>query len=129
MALSVMEGVALSARWAFEELQKSSGVTVSSVSIGGGGSRSDLWCQIRADVLNCVLKRVVITEAAALGAAILAGIGCGLLSSAAEAIERLVHFDRSFEPDAATRDYYNDRYAQYRELYEALRPLNASFPA
>lgn len=129
MALSVMEGVALSARWAFEELQKSSGVTVSSVSIGGGGSRSDLWCQIRADVLNCVLKRVVITEAAALGAAILAGVGCGLLSSAAEAIERLVHFDRSFEPDAATRDYYNDRYAQYRELYEALRPLNASFPA
>ena len=61
MVRSVMEGVAFSARWAFQELQKSSEVTVSSANIGGGGARSDLWCQIRADTLGFALRRVAAT--------------------------------------------------------------------
>ena len=81
MVRSVMEGVAFSARWAFQELQKSSGVTLSSANIGGGGSRSDLWCQIRADTLGFALQRVAVADTAALGAAILAGVGSGLMPS------------------------------------------------
>jgi xylulokinase len=127
MVLSVMEGVAFSARWAFEELQESSQVLVSSANIGGGGALSDLWCQIRADALGRVLQRVAITDAAALGAAILAGVGCGLMSSATEAVRQLVHFDRSFEPQAQMRGYYDDKYGNYRALYNTLRPFNRRY--
>ena len=128
MVLSVMEGVAFSARWAIEELQKSSGVLVSWANIGGGGARSDLWCQVRADALGSALQRVAANDAAALGAAIIAGAGCGLMSSVPAAVKQLVHFDRWFAPSIEMRGYYDDKYGQYLALYEALRPFNAHYP-
>jgi xylulokinase len=128
MARSVMEGVAFSARWAFETLQKSSGLTVSLANISGGGSRSDTWCQIRADALGFALQRTAVPEAAALGAAMLAGLGSGTVSSMREAVRRLVRFDRTFEPHAASQTYYNDKFGHFQALYEALRTINARYP-
>lgn len=122
---SVMEGVAFSVRWAFEALEKSAGVDASLVNIGGGGSRSDVWCQIRADALGKTLRRTSVPEAAATGAALLAGVGNGHLSSLGEASRKLVQFDRTFEPNPATAGYYRDKFEKYRELYSALRAFNA----
>ena len=127
LARSVLEGVALSARLAFEALQSSAGLTVAAANIGGGGARSDVWCQIRADALNFPLRRTATSDSAALGAAILAGLGSGLMESLDGAVRRLVAFDRTFEPNAARRTYYNDRFGHYRALYESMRPFNASF--
>jgi xylulokinase len=127
MARSVMEGVAFSARWAFEALQKSSTRTVSLANISGGGSRSDTWCQIRADALGFALQRTVVPDAAALGAAILAGLGGGTMSSMRDAVRQLVRFDRTFEPRPAHRAYYNDKFGHFRALYDALRPINARY--
>jgi xylulokinase len=127
MVRSVMEGVAFSARWAFQELQKSAGVTLSSAHIGGGGARSDPWCQIRADTLGFALQRVAVPDTAALGAAILAGVGSGLLPSVGAAVRQLVRFDRSFEPHTGTRGYYDDKYEHYQALYAALCSFNARF--
>jgi xylulokinase len=129
MARSVMEGVALSARWAFDALQKSSGRTVLLANISGGGSRSDTWCQIRADALGFALQRTAAPEAAALGAAILAGLGSDTVSGMREAVRQLVRFDRTFEPQAAYRAYYDDKFGHFQALYEALRPINARYPS
>ena len=40
----------------------------------------------------------------------------------------MVKFDRSFVPDPSHRAYYDAKYARYKELYEALRPLNRAHP-
>lgn len=127
MVRSVMEGVAFSARWAFEALQQSSGVTVEIANLGGGGARSDAWCQIRADALGFALRRTAVPDAAALGAAILAGLGSGAMSSLEDAARRLVTFDRTFEPDQSRRGYYDEKFGRYRALYETLRPFNALY--
>lgn len=127
MARSVMEGVALSARLAFEALQQSAGLTVPAANLGGGGARSDTWCQIRADALGFPLRRAAISDSTALGAAILAGIGSGLVDSLGDAVRRLVTFDRTFTPNAAHRAYYDDRFEHYRALYQAMRPFNDRF--
>lgn len=127
MVRGVMEGVALSARWAFDALQNSSGVTLSTANIGGGGAQSDAWCQIRADALGFALRRTAVPDAAALGAAILAGLGSGTMTSLKDAVQRLVKFDRTFEPNAANRAYYDDKFGHYVALYEALRPFNARY--
>jgi xylulokinase len=119
-----MEGVAFSVRWAFEALQASAGRAVTVANIGGGGSRSDVWCQIRADALGMVLRRARAHEAAAIGAAMLAGVGSGIMPSIAAAARELVQFDRSFEPDAGKAGYYADKYSKYRELYYALKTFN-----
>jgi xylulokinase len=125
MVRAVMEGVAFSVRWAFDALQSSAGRKVEIANIGGGGSRSDVWCQIRADALGMTLRRTAVPESAAIGAAILAGLGSGIMTSLPEAVTQLVKFDRTFEPNVEHRSYYGDKFGKYRELYEALRTFNA----
>jgi xylulokinase len=127
LARAVLEGVAFSVRWAFEALQQSAGRQVTIANIGGGGSRSDLWSQIRADALGFSLRRTAVSDSAALGAAILAGVGSGAMPSLHEAIARLIRFDRTFEPNAALAGYYADKFGRYRELYAALQPFNARY--
>jgi xylulokinase len=127
LARAVLEGVALSVRWAFEALQQSAGRQVTIANIGGGGSRSDLWSQIRADALGFSLRRTAVSDSAALGAAILAGVGSGAMPSLHEAIARLIRFDRTFEPNAALAGYYAEKFGRYRELYAALQPFNAKY--
>jgi len=127
MSRAVLEGVGFSVRLAFDALQQSAGRTITAANIGGGGSRSDLWCQIRADALGFALRRTAVPGAAALGAAILAGLGSGAMPSLRAAVQQLVRFDRSFDPNPALRGYYDDKLGKYRELYAALQPFNAGY--
>ncbi|KRA99755.1 hypothetical protein ASD83_04425 [Devosia sp. Root685] len=124
---SVMEGVAFSVRWAFEALSHSAGTRIDVANIGGGGSRSDVWCQIRADVLGMSLQRTAVPDAAALGAAILAGVGSGAFDALAPAVRQLVRFERTFEPDNGQASLYAERFEHFRALYETLKPFNARF--
>jgi len=114
-------------RWAFDALQQSAGVNVRMANTGGGGSRSDVWTQIKADILGFPLRRAAVPDSAALGAAILAGIGSGAMTSLHDAIASLIRFDRTFEPAIRHRALYDDAYGKYRELYTAIRPFNARF--
>jgi len=127
LARSVMEGVAFSVRWAFEALQHSADRQITLAHIGGGGARSDAWCQIRADALGFTLKRAAAPETAAIGAAILAGLGSGTMSSLSAAADQLVQFDRTFTPDPAMASYYDEKFGKFRALYDALKAFNASY--
>jgi len=127
LARAVLEGVAFSDRWAFEALQRSAGRAVSVANIGGGGSRSEPWSQIKADVLGFPLRRAAVPDSAALGAAILAGVGSGAMPTLRAAVQQLIRFDRTFEPNAALAGYYADKFGRYRELYAALKPFNDSY--
>lgn len=127
LTMAVLEGVAHSARWAFLALQHSADLTPKTISIGGGGARGDLWCQIRADVLGIPLTRTTIPAAAALGAAIIAGVGSGAFGSLHGAVRDLVRFDRQFDPDPTRRQFYDQRFEHFRTLYQDLRPFNQRF--
>jgi len=127
MARAVLEGVGYAVRLAFDALQNSAGVNLAGANIGGGGARSADWCQIRADILGFPLRRAEVADSAALGAAILAGLGSGTMASLTEAVRSLVRFDRTFVPNPRHRAYHDDRLGHYRALYEALRPFNARY--
>ncbi|KKB78223.1 hypothetical protein VW35_11215 [Devosia soli] len=127
VTLAVMEGVAHSVRWAFETLQNSAAVDPDIINISGGGARSDLWCQIRADVLGKPLRRTDIPAAAALGAAIIAGVGSGAFASLSAAVRNLVRFDRTFTPNLSRKAFYAERFGHYRALYEDLKAFNRRF--
>jgi xylulokinase len=127
LARSVMEGVAFSVRMAFDALRSSSGLPIVAANIGGGGARSKVWCQIRADALGVTLRRAAAPETAAIGAAILAGLGSGVMDSLTDAVRRLVQFDGTFEPNPGLRGYYDDKFGRYGELYAALKPFNTAY--
>jgi len=69
------------------------------------------------------LVRPKVTEATALGAAILAGIGSGVYDSAEQAVSILVKHDRVFEPDARRQRLYNERFSRYPLLYPFTKTL------
>lgn len=86
----------------------------------GGGSRSEAWVRLCADVLGCPFERMDVTEAGALGAAILAGTGTGVYSSLAEGSEATVRVRDRFEPEAARVSLYAERYHSYLHLWSLL---------
>lgn len=123
---AVFEGVAYSVRWLLESLERSADVRPARFAATGGGTISDPWCQIRADVLGRPLERLKTLDAGVLGAAVLAGAGSGTYASLGEAARRLVVTDRVFEPDPDRAERHDFGYARFRELYQALKPFNAA---
>lgn len=120
---AVIEGVAFSARHLLEEIDKAAGFRVDSLRISGGGSASDLCCQIRADILGRTLNRIHVRNSGMIGAVTMAAVACGDATDIGQAAAELVHVDRVFEPDLANRDRYDALYRVYRDTYEQALPL------
>ena len=58
-----------------------------------------------------------------LGAAVLAAVAAGLQPDLREAARRVATEATVLEPDAATRDAYDEAYGAYRKLFDSLRPM------
>jgi len=123
---AVLEGVAFGLRDSLELLCEL-GVDAEVGRISGGGARSALWLEIVASVLGVPLERTAASEeGAAFGAALLAGVASGAFADAAEAAAACVHVTGRIEPRADWVARYDELYGRYRELYPALRPLEAT---
>jgi xylulokinase len=122
LARAVLEGVAYSARHLLEELETAAGVEASALRASGGGAQSDLWCQVKADVLQRPIERVAVRHSGCLGAALLAATGAGLAPSVRDAARAAVRVERTFEPRSTAP--YDELYGAYRDLYRALQPTH-----
>ncbi|AEM40329.1 xylulokinase [Ketogulonicigenium vulgare] len=129
MVASVMEGVAFSARLALEALEKAGGMRPRVVRVGGGGTSSDAWCQIRANVLGRPVERMQARDAGAMGAGVMAAAGVGLTDDLAAAARALVPVDRVFIPDPAAAALAEKRFAIWQGLYGGLKGVNAALAA
>jgi L-xylulokinase len=114
------EGVVFEHRRHIDRL-RGAGLAVERAVLAGGGARSALWPQMFADVLGIPISVAAARETGALGAAIGAGIGIGLLADFEEGIERMTLPLRSHVPDAAMAAHYARRFETYCALIEALR--------
>lgn len=92
------------------------GISIESIRAVGGGSRSDAACRICADIMNRPVQRPNVTEAGALGAAMLAGFAAGTYSSLDEAADMIVSTERLFAPDPSTVKIYDELYDKYMRL-------------
>jgi xylulokinase len=89
----------------------------------GGGARSPLWLQLKADICQVPLRVPQVTDAACLGAALLAGVGAGVYPDLVAAVAQTVHLQRRVEPQAESVAAYETRYRLYRQVYPTLRVL------
>ena len=121
MIRAVMEGVAFSLKHNLDVAAKT-GALVRVLRATGGSSRSPVWMQIKADVTGCRLEVPRAETAAAWGAAILAGIGTGLLPDWETAV-RGIRVEKQYAPDAQNAAIYRNEYARYRHLIEDLAPM------
>jgi xylulokinase len=89
----------------------------------GGVTQNRLWMQNKADVVGRPVEVPELDEAVPLGAAILAGIGVGLYRDERDAFSRVHRPGRVYEPNAALRGLYDERYDVFTRLYPALKTV------
>ena len=108
-----LEGVAFLERLAYDVLDKVLGTSGGEIFSTGGGSRSDVWMQCRADVTKRIVHRPLCTESA-FGTALLAGAG-SFPGGLDQAIAEMVHVDKTFCPNPPRAEHYDRRYHLFRD--------------
>ena len=122
IAKAVLEGLTYELRLNLE-LLKAGGVQIDVLRAIGGGAKSPLWLQLKADITGIPVVAPKITEAAGFGAALLAGVGAGLFSSAAEAANRFLELTDEYHPDETRHAAYTGQFELYRQVYPAIAPI------
>jgi sugar (pentulose or hexulose) kinase len=91
--------------------------------VSGGPAKSELWMQMHADVSNVPISLTTVSEGPVLGAAIQAAVGAGIHPDLATAAEKMVHTERTIEPDKGRHEEYRFWVDRYVELYPAIKDL------
>jgi xylulokinase len=120
---AVLEGIGYAMRQIVETIEET-GVRMDRWVASGNGLASDFWRQMVADTLNRPLLRgedANSAERAGVGAAILGGIGAGVLSGFKEAQSFAPKFDEVTQPDPARVEAYDQAYARFKQLYPRLK--------
>ncbi len=115
----ILEGATYYLQQCVDELP-AAGMKIERYRAVGGGSKSDAWIQLSADIMGVPFERPRTTEAGTLGAAILAGVGSGTYASVRQGVAAMVTVERTYEPDTKAHAAYAERYALYGELWPLL---------
>ncbi len=123
LAKAILEGLVFELRINLDLLRQS-GISIHELRAVGGGARSPLWMQLKADICRIPLRVPQVTEAACLGAALLAGVACGIYPDIETAVSRTVHSSRRITPDEQSAATYEKRFETYTRLYPTLKHLH-----
>jgi len=124
LARAIMEGVAYMLKKNIDLLDDLNVETREIISLGGG-ARSRLWKQIKADVTQKPVLTPECEEAACLGVAILSGKAAGLFSTIDAGVDSMVSMKERQEPQPRNRETYSRLFSVYVDLYDSLVPLFA----
>jgi len=124
---AVMEGVAYHNRWMLQTFDKKI-PKQDSVRFVGGGAKSEVWCQIMADVTGRTIETVENPQnAGAFGAAVVTAVGLGLIPSFQQA-KSFIPIKRRYTPRTEFNELYEETFRVFEKLYEsnkrAFRLLN-----
>ncbi len=118
MFRSLEENAAIVSSLNLQKIQKFSGIEIQEIVFAGGASKGALWSQILADVTGYKVKIPKVTEATALGAAMAAGVGCGIYTSLANAANELVVWDKVYTPNLENKKVYDRLKVKWQKAYE-----------
>jgi len=124
---AIVEGVTFAIKDSFELIKKL-GIEIKQVRLTGGGAKSDFWAQLIADVLDVKVVKITVEEGPALGAAILAMVGCKEYQNIQEACDRIVKVGKSFIPSIDNVKIYKNKYIEYAKMYPIIKKLFTAIP-
>lgn len=117
-----MEGVCYEMYLNYENIRKA-GATPTKLHATGGGAKSEIWMQMKADVLGIPIVALKTVDAGTVGSAMLTGVALGIFDDLAAAAERMVEQTVMYEPRADYHEKYMEIYKKYVKLYDAVREL------
>lgn len=117
-----MEGVGYEMMLNMECLEDS-GIHFKMLHATGGGAKSKVWMQMKADMLNVPITALKTADAGTVGSAMLTGIAVGCFKNLEDAKEHMVEKAEVYYPRLEMHEKYAKIYKRYRKLYQAVRPL------
>jgi glycerol kinase len=119
IARAALESIAFQTRDVLEAMQRDAGLALGHLKVDGGASANDLLMQFQADLLGVAVRRPVVAETTALGAAYLAGLAVGYWRDQTE-IARNWALDREFVSQMAPADR-DRRCAEWKKAVQRSR--------
>jgi len=123
---AIMESVGYMLRRNIECLESLTNNKWNEIRSIGGGSRSDLWNQMKSDITRKRILTFKVEEAACLGAAILSGFAQGSISSLEDGARKMNPIRRMYDPQTQNADVYTKAYGTYLELQNRTRNLTST---
>ncbi len=123
LSRAVVEGCVCALRDVTTRLQ-AMGLPGTEIRVVGGGARSPLWLQIKADMCGLPVRPVLGPEPTALGGAMLAAVGAGMYPDAGAAARQMARLgEERYEPEPDRSACYDEGYRRYRELFDAVEAI------
>lgn len=117
MMRAVMEGAAFALKNNLDFMEKS-GVRIQTLRMLGGQSNSQIWNQIKADVMNREIDIVQESGGAPLGVAMLAGKAVGFYPDLPCVLNHVMKLKKKVAPSAKMHQFYSKKYQIFLELYQ-----------
>ena len=117
-----LEGVCYEMYLNYVKLQET-GVNFKKMHATGGGARSAVWMQMKADVLNIPMVALKTKDAGTVGCAMMTGIAIGHFTDLEDAASHMVEEAEVYQPRAVQHEKYMNMFERYKKIYELVRPI------
>ncbi len=128
IARAVFEGVGFSAHWVAQTLFSSADINPQQNPLyfhcGGGGFKSDILNQVRANILGIPLKRTKAQNPGLLGVVALAAVAAGAYDTLWDALNTMINFDATYQPDQKQHERYCEMFELYKQAYYSTRDIS-----
>ncbi|MEM2702687.1 MAG: FGGY family carbohydrate kinase, partial [Candidatus Bathyarchaeia archaeon] len=118
---AVFEGLTFQMSEALRILAESIDIKVNHIRVVGGGSRNEVWNQMRSDATGLPVTVPAQREAATIGAALMSFVGTDYYSSIEEARKSFFSEEKMFNPNAEKNKIYNRIFEEYSRALESLK--------
>lgn len=115
----MLEGITFDLKLNLEKVEET-GIKIEKLRATGGGAKSDIWLQLKADITGKIIQKLDLDEGGCLSAAVLAGYGTGKFDSIEETISQWVKVKKEFYPDKDRFKRYENKYEQFLGVYKSI---------
>lgn len=117
IAQAILEGICFEMKDILMMNEELSG-SIKNIRLCGGVAKSPMWCQMFANILERPVELTRVSELGCLGAAMCAGIGSGVFTNPADAVEKCVHVDKIYRPDPECAEEYRSAFKRWEYYYK-----------
>ncbi|MDO5559236.1 MAG: FGGY family carbohydrate kinase [Oscillospiraceae bacterium] len=116
IAEAILEGICFEMKDILSMNREAAG-EISHIRLCGGVSKSPVWCQMFADILERPVELTKTGELGCLGAAMCAGIGAGIFTDCRDAVSKCVHIEKTYVPDERNLEVYRQAFRRWEHFY------------
>lgn len=120
--MGCLEGVCLEMYLLYNKI-KDTGINFECFHATGGGAKSKVFMQMKADMLGVPFVALKQTDSGTVGSAMMTGVAIGIYKDIYEAAKIMIGTAERYEPNMARHDKYMEVFSRYEKLYDAVRPL------